>query len=306
MSLLGLLLPLLVLVAPPSTGVRTIHVPFWITAGGGEGLKAADLNAKLEGRPVAVRSLLGPDDPLLLLIVSDMVGDMSGVAPAKEALSAAVRKLPASVYAGLLRAQDGLSVVVDPSTDREAIPAAIDAMTITGNAGLLNTVETVTRIADGILRKSVVRVAVLYVTDSNIRNYREDYTNPVINYSDPHDMSRRFPGELIREKISKLDASLARLEAPLFILHLDYRSDTLNEAYQVGLKQLASATGGTSTFCRSNAEIPGAVAEMFRTILSHYRVDLQIPERTPKIAKVELVSEGRSLNYRTEFRPGGR
>ena len=42
------------------------------------------------------------------------------------------------------------------------------------------------------MRKSPVRVSVLYITDRNIYNYREDYTNPVINGSDPHDLSRVF------------------------------------------------------------------------------------------------------------------
>ena len=43
------------------------------------------------------------------------------------------------------------------------------------------------------MRKSPVRVSVLYITDGSIYSYREDYTNPVINESDPHDLSRRFP-----------------------------------------------------------------------------------------------------------------
>jgi len=37
----------------------------------------------------------------------------------------------------------------------------------------------------------------------NIYRYREDYTNPVINQSDPHDLSRRFPRRSLRRKISE-------------------------------------------------------------------------------------------------------
>ena len=51
------------------------------------------------------------------------------------------------------------------------------------------------------VRKTYVRSAVLYITDSNIYNYREDYTNPVINYSDRGDLSRRFPEGLVREQV---------------------------------------------------------------------------------------------------------
>jgi len=89
-------------------------------------------------------------------------------------------------------------------------------------------------------------------------------------------------------------------------VHLDYRTDTLNEAYQVGLKQVAQTTGGTSVFCRSKAEIPDAIKEMFGTIRSLYRVDVQLPERHPKIVKLEMVSGERVLTYRSQFRLDGK
>lgn len=306
------LVPLLataLLAAPPSASVKSIAVPLRVAAPAGDSastITAADLSAKLEGNAAKVGRVLGPQDPLLLLIVTDMVGDLSVVTPAKQALIAGIQALPPEVRAGLMRAQDGLNVVVDPTADRDALAEAIDSLAVTGKAAFLNTIETMARIGDGILMKSAVRVAILYLTDSAIQNYREDYTNPVINQSDSRDMSRRFPEGLVREKIARLDMSLSRLQAPIFIVHLDYRTDTLNEAYQVGLKQVAQTTGGTSVFCRSNAEIPDAIKEMFGTIRSLYRVDVQLPERHPKIVKLEMESGKRVLTYRSQFRLDGK
>ncbi len=101
-----------------------------------------------------------------------------------------------------------------------------------------------------------MRVAVLYITDSDIYNYREDYTNPVVNRSDSSDLSRRFPEGLIREEISRLSDNLATAKAPVFIVHLELNRQRLNDAYQNGLLQLAETTGGVGTLCRTRQEIP--------------------------------------------------
>src|SRR5262245_44138684 len=116
-----------------------------------------------------------------------------------------------------MRAQDGLAVIADPSHDRIASAAAIRALPVSGKAGLLDTVETAAGIADAVLAKALVRVAVLYVTDSDVRNYREDFSNPVINSSDSHDLSRRFPEGLVQERITRLEQRLASMQTPLFI-----------------------------------------------------------------------------------------
>ena len=117
--------------------------------------------------------------------------------------------------AGLLRAQDGLRVLVDPTADRAALTAAVDALPVSGKAGLLDTVQTATSLGDAILGKAGVRLAVLFITDSDVGNYREDFTNPTINWTDSGDVSRRFRDGLIREKISKLNASLEAGDARL-------------------------------------------------------------------------------------------
>ncbi len=178
----------------------------------------------------------------MLLLILDLSGDVGLAETAREALSKETEALPPNTWLGLMRAQDGLRVVLDPTADRAELARAIRDTPPGSYAGLLDSVQTVMELADDIPRKSAAPVAVLYVTDSDVRRYREDFTNPVINAGDPRDLSWRFPEDLVREKIRKLEVTLAPLQAPLFVVHLDYRSDRLNEAYQAGLKQLAATT----------------------------------------------------------------
>jgi hypothetical protein len=222
---------------------------------------------------------------------------------AKDALAAAVATLPPNTQVAVLRAQDELTVLLDPTADRGAVTGAIRAFPVSGKAGFLDSLPTTARIADGMLDNSGVRVGVLYVTDSNVRNYREDYINPVINSSDQHDMSRRFPDALIREKISKLQNKLALIEAPLFIVHTAYRADGLNDAYQTGLLQLIPSWGGSAALCRSRAEVSESIASAFQAAVSHYSVVLRLPERKTKSLQVQFEAPGYSLSYRNRFVP---
>ncbi len=299
---------LALLAAPPAKmPARQIRVPVWVDAKAADPLDGKDLHAKLGGADSRVLDVKGPSDFLMLLVVLDVVGDLSRVEPAKDALVAGISKLPPKVYVGVLRAQDGLKVLVDPTADRGAVTEAIQNLPVSGKAGLLETVETAEQLGDSILTKTAVRVAVLYVTDSEIENYREDYTNPVINSSDTHDLSRRFPETLIQEKFSKLNTVLAARQTPLFILHLRYRNDRLGEAYQNGLKQAADLTGGSATFCRSSGEIPEAMQQMLELISSHYSVTLAVPERRMRRVQVQLeAGDKHTLTYRTLFFLKGR
>ena len=234
---------------------RQIRIPVWADAP----LNAMDLKATLDGSDARVLGIRGPDDDLMPLLVLDLAGDPSSVAPAKEALLNEIRKLPPRTVVGLMRAQDGLRVVANPTADHESLAQAISSLPVSGKAGLLDTIDAVGRIADSILAKTNIRVALLYINDSDVANYPEDFTNPVINSSDSHDLSRRFPETLVQEKISQVDSVLAVQQAPIFLVHLSYRLDRINDAYQNRLKQLAETTGGTATLCRWSGEIPAPV-----------------------------------------------
>ncbi|MBM3776158.1 MAG: hypothetical protein FJW37_13505 [Acidobacteria bacterium] len=179
MCSLGLILALWLGLAPaagaPKAGPERVRIPFWIEAEGEEErLAADDLSAWLEGATSRIMSLQGPGDDLILLLVLDLADELTAGAVAKQVLIEELRGLPANTYIGLLRAQDGLQVIVDPTPDRATVEQAIQDVPISGKPGLLETLELAGRIADGILKKAAVRVAVWYVTDSDVRSYRED------------------------------------------------------------------------------------------------------------------------------------
>lgn len=260
-------------------------VPAWVEDANAA---APKFEAALNGRPAAISAQLGPSSDQMILLVLDVTGDPSYVEPARQALESEISKLPRNVWVALLRAQDGLHVLADPAPDRQAAIEAIRNLPNSGNPGLLETIQQALALADGLIRSAPVRVSVLYITDSNIYNYREDYTNPVINQSDPHDLSRRFPEALVEEKISKLIDASASLQASLFVVHLHDRTDRINRAYENGLDTLAEATGGREDVCRSLAEIPEAIAGAFTRITSGWQLTLAVPPRVHGLAQLRL------------------
>lgn len=282
----------------PEVSRRILRVPFWI--GEGATLVQAPV-AKVNGGPAKVLQVLDSAGDLMVLLILDLAGDLAQVDPAREALITSVQALQENAWIGLMRSQDGLTALLDPTAERAPVVDRIRELSISGRAGLLDTVETALGLADKIAAKSRVRLAVLYVSDSDIRNYRDDYTNPVINHSDSGDMSRRFPEGIVKEKIARLLARVSTYESPLFIVHLDYRSDTLNNAYQTGLLELANTTGGSAAFCRSNAEIPEAISAMFQTVASHRVAIIQPATGLRNQADIELEAEGNELKYRTRL-----
>jgi hypothetical protein len=297
-------LALAAMAAPPRERSTRVRIPLWLDASPGRELSPKDFTATIDGASSRVLQLQCPDDDLVILLVLDVSSsDLTVADPAKETLTAEIRKLPPNAFVGLLRAQDGLVVLHDPTADRDAITTLVAQQTLSGKTGLLATIDTAGHIADAMLEKSAARIAILYITDGDVRNYREDFTNPVINSSDSHDLSRRFPETLVQEKIAKLDAVLAAEQAPVFIVNVNQQSDRLNEAYQNGMKQLAETTGGAAFFSRSTTEIPEAIRRSFDAVASHYSLTLGLPEhvsRRPQI-HVALVEGDGSLTYRTRI-----
>lgn len=271
----------------PGSPVR-LRVPVLMADAEVPVLRASDLQGTVNGNPAKVISIARPQDDLILLVVLDLAGDLTLAQSATSSFLDELDKLPRNVFVGLLRAQDSLRVLEDPGKDRARIRKLVEGLPVTGRAGLLSSVETVASIGSAMLARSPVRVAILYLTDSEVTNYREDFTNPVINSSDAGDLSRRFPEVLIQEKIAKVDANLASTAAPVFVVHTTWRNDRLNTAYLDGLQQLAATTGGTAVVCRSLAEIPAAVQDTLRTIRNHYVVTLESQRTAGKAAEVNL------------------
>ncbi len=288
------------LMADPPSAPRVVRVPVRLQAGA-PATDAKTFQAAIGRQEASITKVLTPSDPQMILIVLDLSGDLGAIESAKEALTAAIEKLPPTTYVGILRAQDGLSVLADPAQDRKPAIAAIRGLTSNSQPGLLEALEPVERLADSIARVSQVRVAILFITDSNVSEYREDFTNPVINSSDPHDLSRRFPETLIQEKMSKLQRLLAVRETSLSVVHLTYRSDRLNEAYQNGLKQLTETLVGSSEFCRSLTEIPEAIDKALAAIATEYSLLIAIPPHQPNGLQIQVSAGDLPLVFRSRL-----
>lgn len=266
---------------------ESLRIPVWVD----EPAARPDFAATLNGKAAAITSVQPPGSDEMILVVLDLTGDIALIDAARTALGNEIEHSPANAWVGLLRTQDGLRVLADPGPDRKPLLDAIQSLPVGGHAGLLDTVESAVGLGDGISRKSPARISVLYITDSDIYNYREDYSNPVINESDPHDLSRRFPEALVQEKISKLQQSLSVLQTPLFIVHLNYRAGRLNQAYQNGLKVLTDSLSGETTVCRSPAEIPSAIHGVFQRIHGAWSLTLALPPNPKPNVLVHLTAK---------------
>jgi len=279
---------------------QQVRIPVWSTSRAP--LELSDLQATVDGQPAEIVRLQDPSQDLMLLLILDLVDDINRIDLARNAIQSSLAELPEGTHVGILRAQDGLQVLLDPTDNLDEVDEVVENFTIQGTPGLLETVETASELADTVIASEPVRIAICYITDSNINDYREDFSNPVINRSDRGDMSRRFRDGLVRERISKLAGALASRQTPIFIVHLNYQTDTLNEAYQNGLMQIASTTAGLAVFCRSNAEIPSAIEDTFLGIADHYSLDLLVSGTPGANVQISLDAGSVPINYRTRYR----
>jgi len=268
-----------------------IKIPVWVEEGEdrlwNEG-KRQTFKVFIEDREVPIKSFQGPRNPTILLVVFDTVANLARVDQARAELSEAIKGLPENYWIGLLRAQDELSVIHEPTPDRESLVKKIQTAPVAGKAGLLDTLEPVSRLGAGMLQKAGVRLCVLYVTDSSIGNYRADYLNPVINSSDAGDLSRRFSDRAVQERTSRLAEALAEFTIPVFILHLEHRSDTLNLAYQSGLERIAAVSGGSAIFCRTTDEIKPSLDKLLARIQSVYFLGVDAPDVKRQSVKIRI------------------
>lgn len=258
-------------------------LPVWApddVSGFNTALRRRDFSVSVDTQPAAVKAIIPPSGNLVLLVVADAVNRVEEFDTARRTLIESMEDFNKRELVAVLRAQDGLRVILDPSANREATAKALLEIPVSGIPGLLDSVEQVTAIANEMIAKSKVRVAILYITDGSIYEYRGDYTSPVINPSDSGDLSRRFRDRLIQERISRLTDSALASAAPQFFLHLSERNDALNVVYQNGLLQLGKATGGDALFARSLGDVPALVERLVQLIRNHYLITVE-PSGSP-------------------------
>ncbi len=277
-----------------------LKIPVWVEEGGGKfwnEAKRQSFKVFVEDKEVPIKSFQGPRNSTIILVVFDTVADLARVDQARAALTETIEALPKNYWVGLLRAQDELAVIQEPTPDRALLAQKIQSAPVAGKAGLLDTLEPVSRLAMGMLRKAGVRLCVLYVTDSAISHYRADYLNPVINSSDSGDLSRRFPDRAVQERMSRLAESLAEFTTPIFILHVLQRSDAMNLAYQSGLERVADVSGGSAVFCRSADEIKPAIDILLARIQSAYFLGVDPPNAKRKQVKIRVDAQDAAKQF---------
>ncbi len=280
---------------PESKGL--LKIPVWVEEDGGQfwldGNRQA-FKVFIDDRESALKSFQSPRSPLILLVIFDTVADLARVDQARAALVEAIKKLKPNQWVGLMRAQDSLSVLQEPTADRNLLTEKIKSVQVSGKAGLMDTLEPVSKLAAVMMQKANVRLCVLYVTDSGVANYRADYLNPVVNSSDSGDLSRRFSDRAIQERMSRMTESLSRFTVPIFILHLEYRTDSLNLAYQSGLERIASASGGAALFSRTSNDVPSSLENLLKRIQASYFLGVEPVEA--KRGSVKLRVEARKAD----------
>ena len=262
---------------------ETVKTPVWV-----EG-NPATFEVTLDGEPAEVQSVQTPEDNLILLIVMDTVKHPDRADAARGAIVDKLKSLGPKYFAGVMTAQDGLVVDQDPIRNRKRLREKLDALDVRGLPGLLDTVEQASHVADQTLSAADVRVAVLFVTDGEIADYRGDYTIPVVNPSDRRDLSRRFRDQLILERVHKIVDALEAAQAPMFFLHLARQYDDLNEVYQNGINEFAEVTGGRALFAQSVQEIPPLIDRLLDRIAAHSVLTIDGATDTPKKLDVQVV-----------------
>src|SRR5262245_45081368 len=149
------------------TSSSILKIPVWVEEGAdkfwADG-KRQTFNVFIEDKEVPIKSFQGPRNPTIVLVVFDTVADLARVDIARSELSDAIKGLPENYWIGLLRAQDELAVIQEPTADRAALLKKIQDTPVAGKAGLLDTLEPVSRLATGMLQNAGVRLCILYVT----------------------------------------------------------------------------------------------------------------------------------------------
>jgi hypothetical protein len=308
-----LLIPILTLASPRQAVCRKakeanrpetmqFKLPIWLGApseGNEVKLSASDLKITVGKSPVTVSALKEPESPALLFVAMDTVGDISNINQARKTVIEEVNALGSQLWVGLISAQEQMQVVQEPTADRLLLQQKIEDLVQIGKAGLLESIQPIADLATAVLLNSAVRVAIVFITDSDIGNYRADYLNPPVNASDSRDLSRRFAGRALQEKITRMAGLMARTQVPVFIVHIDPGLDPLNRSYHNGLKQLAEGTGGQCLLSKTSGDIALNIHEAFRWARSFYLAEFTLRNDKSGFARIQIAplagEEGKAL-----------
>ena len=199
-----------------------------------------------------------------------------------------INELGSQYWVGLISANEQITVIQEPTPSRDLFSQKIGQLSQIGKAGLLDTLLPVADLATSVLLKSDVRVAVIFITDSDIGNYKTDYLNAPVNASDSRDLSRRFAGRALQEKITRMSKAISKFQVPIIVVHIAPGEDPLNRAYQNGLKQLAEIGGGKCLLSKSIGDISSTIHEAFEWARSFYLLGFRLTAAKGHYADIEI------------------
>ena len=197
----------------------------------------------------------------------------------------------------LISAQESITVIQPPTNNKQLLQDNLNNTNQIGKAGLLESFQALMDLSSSVLNQSNIRVIVLLVTDSDAKNYRDDYENPTVNERDNQDVSRRFVGRKLQEDIGRLSEIILTFTVPLVLVHVGPEDDDLNLIYRRGLSQLTKTVGGRILTSKSLGDIPQTLQEAFDWVNNSFVIDFMVPKeekRGPFPIKIELESSVKS------------
>lgn len=290
----------------PNKNMIRLRLPLWILNRSIPIDPKFDENALsllFDSKKINVTKQAKPGNPTLIFLALDLVGNPTISKTTKLALSYQIQQMPSDYWVCLISAQENITVIQPPTNNKQLLQNKLDSTNQIGKAGLLESFQALMDLSSSVLNQSNIRVIVLLVTDSDAKNYRDDYENPTINESDGQDLSRRFVGRKLQEDIGRLSEIILTFIAPLVLVHVDPEDDDLNLIYQRGLLQLTKTVGGHILASKSVGDIPDTFEEAFDWINKSFVIDFMVPKeekRGPFPIKIELdssVNSSVNLNY---------
>ena len=290
---------------PPSPKTTRFRVPLWILQNGipiTPPLLQEDLAFFADSAPLKIIRQTEPGSPTLLFLAFDLVGDLTTITPAKQAIINQVQELGPEYWVGLILAQETLSVLQEPTRDKKLLQEKIEETRQIGKAGLLESIQALADFSSSLMNRSTIRIGVILVTDSDVGNYRFNYLNSPINRSDSRDLSRRFPDRALQEEFVRISNAIVAYPVPLLVVHIDPKNDQMNRTYQEGLGQVANTMGGRLFLSKSPGDIARTLQEAFDWITSFYVIDFEVPRRPVGLFKIKArfhssLSPKTYLNY---------
>ena len=222
------LLAILALALPAGAAAQVppvIKIPVCLL--GADGKPAADLPGLdfrvTQGGAVLHRThYWGPESPILIVLALDTTGNLTWIDALRNELAAFVAQLPPNVQVMVVTVNDGIRVVQNNTNDPGLLDRAVRNYDITGRPGFLENLESLQEKSDRIFERFPMRVATLFVTDSDIYGYR-----------------RRFSSSDFTTEVERIKAKLQGFYAPIYVLRLP------SEAAQAQVLRGSTAADGT-------------------------------------------------------------